>query len=111
MCVLSHVRLCDPMDCKPTRLLSPPPGKNTGMGCYFLLQRLFPDPGTESEFPASPARAGRFFIAAPCGKPRFTYINYIYFSLWKSLIIEKSQYKFFEFTKTYGLQYHISTEK
>ena len=40
-----------------------------------------------------------------------TYINYIYFSLWKSLIIEKSQYKFSEFTKSYGLHYHISAEK
>ena len=32
------------MDCKPTRLLRPWdfPGKNTGMGCHFLLQRIFP---------------------------------------------------------------------
>ena len=36
--------LCDPMDCKPTRLLCPWdfPGKGAGVGCYFLLQGIFP---------------------------------------------------------------------
>ena len=36
--------LCDPMNCKPTRLLRPWdfPGKNTGMGHHFLLQKSFP---------------------------------------------------------------------
>ena len=34
---------CDCMDCRPTRLLSPWhfPGKNTGVGCHFLLQDIF----------------------------------------------------------------------
>ena len=31
------------------------PGKNTGVGCHFLLQRIFLDPGIESMSPASPA--------------------------------------------------------
>ena len=37
--------LCDAMD--PTRLLHPWdfPGKNTGMGCHFLLQEIFPTEG------------------------------------------------------------------
>ena len=32
--------LCDPIDDRPTRLLRPwdSPGKNTGVGCHFLLQ-------------------------------------------------------------------------
>ena len=32
--------LCDPIDWQPTRLLCPwdSPGKNTGVGCHFLLQ-------------------------------------------------------------------------
>ena len=36
--------LCDPINCKPTRLLSPwdSPGKNTGVGCHFLLRGIFP---------------------------------------------------------------------
>ena len=40
-CVLSHVQLCDPNRlCNPTRLpcLWNSLGKNTGVGCYFLLQ-------------------------------------------------------------------------
>ena len=36
----SRVRLCDLMDGQPTRLPRPwdSPGKNTGVGCHFLLQ-------------------------------------------------------------------------
>ena len=49
MCVhtQSCLTLCDPMDCKPTRLLCPWdfPGKNTGVGCHFLLQEIFPTQG------------------------------------------------------------------
>ena len=35
---------CDPMDCNPPGLLCPrdSPGKNTGVGCHFLFQRIFP---------------------------------------------------------------------
>ena len=29
------------------------PGKNTGMGCHFLLQGILPDPGIESMSPVS----------------------------------------------------------
>ena len=40
--LLTCQTLCDPMDCKPARLLCPwkSPGKNTGAGCHFLLQRF-----------------------------------------------------------------------
>ena len=41
------------------------PGKNTGVGCLFLLQGGLPNPGVES---ASPALAGGFFTAEPPGK-------------------------------------------
>ena len=39
--------LCDPMNCKPTRLLCPWdfPNKNTGVDCHFLLQEIFPTQG------------------------------------------------------------------
>ena len=50
---LLHAQSCptlyDPMNCSPpTRLLCPwnSPGKNTGMGCHFLLQRIFPTQGS-----------------------------------------------------------------
>ena len=39
--------LCDPMDYSLTRFLHPWdfPGKNTGVGCHFLLQEIFPTQG------------------------------------------------------------------
>ena len=42
LCDQSHTRL--PLDSQPTRLLCPWdfPGKNTGLGCHFLLQGIFP---------------------------------------------------------------------
>ena len=40
--------LCDPMDCRPPRLLSPWGflGKNTRVGCQLLLQGIFPTQGS-----------------------------------------------------------------
>ena len=37
-----------PRELLPTRLLGPwnSPGKNTGMGCHFLLQVILPTPGS-----------------------------------------------------------------
>ena len=42
--------LCKPMD---TRLLRPWDflGKSTGVGCHFLLQRIFPTQGSNSGLP------------------------------------------------------------
>ena len=39
----SCLTLCDPMDCSPTRFLHlwDFPGKNTGVGCHFLLREIF----------------------------------------------------------------------
>ena len=43
--ILTLCHLCDPMDCSPPGLrhLCPwnSPGKNTGVGCHSLLQRIF----------------------------------------------------------------------
>ena len=36
----SHPALCNAMDCSP-------PGKNTGVGCHFLLQGIFPTQGLD----------------------------------------------------------------
>ena len=43
--------LCNPMN--PTRLLYPwdSPGKNTGVGCHFLLQGIFPTQGSNPGLP------------------------------------------------------------
>ena len=43
------------------------PGKNTGVGCHYLLQRRLLDPGTESISHVFPALAGGFFTTAPDG--------------------------------------------
>ena len=44
----SCLTLGDPMDWKPARPLCPWdfPGKSTGVGCHFLLQRIFPTHGS-----------------------------------------------------------------
>ena len=47
------------------------PGRNTGVGCYFLLQGYPPDPGVKPTSPASPALAGGFFTTEPPGKCRY----------------------------------------
>ena len=46
-----------------TRLLSPWnfPGKNTGVGCHFLLLGIFPSQGSTQGNPSSPTWAGGFF--------------------------------------------------
>ena len=48
MCTPSCLTLCDPMDRSLDRLLCPRnfPGKNTGVGCRFLLQGIFPTQGS-----------------------------------------------------------------
>ena len=45
------------------------PGKNTAVGCHFLLPGLFPTQGSEPEALVSPALAGRFSATEPPGKP------------------------------------------
>ena len=61
--MLGHVRLCDFVDCSLPGLLCPWdfPGKNTGVGCHFLLHGIFPTPGVKSMSLESPALAGGFF--------------------------------------------------
>ena len=43
----SRPTLCDPVDCSPpgSSVHGVSPGKNTGVGCHFLLQRIFPTQG------------------------------------------------------------------
>ena len=52
---------------KPARLLCPwdSPGKNTGVGCHFLLQGILLTQGFESRSLATPALAGRLFTVPP----------------------------------------------
>ena len=56
------------MDCSPpgSSVHGVFPGKNTGVGCHFLLQGNLLRSGIK---PASPALAGRFFTTELPGKP------------------------------------------
>ena len=46
----SYPTLCDPMDCRLLHLWDFP-GKNTGVGCHFLLQRILPTQGLNPGLP------------------------------------------------------------
>ena len=67
--------ICDPMGCSLPGFSVhwDSPGKNTGVGCHFLLQGIFLTQGLSShllhliEFTS--ALAGRFFTTIPPGKP------------------------------------------
>ena len=54
--VQSCLTLCNNMDCSPPGYRIPcspwdSPGKNTGVGCHFLLQGIFPTQGLNSGLP------------------------------------------------------------
>ena len=56
--------LSDPMDCSPpgSSIHGDSPGKNTGVGCHFLLQGNLPTPGIE---PRSPALQADSLLSEP----------------------------------------------
>ena len=66
----SCLTVCDPMDCSPPG--SSPwdfPGKNTGVGCHFLLQGIFPTQGSNPHlFHLLHWQTGSLLLATP-GKP------------------------------------------
>ena len=66
--------LLQPLGLWPARLFCPWdfPGKNTGVGCHFLLQGTFPTQGLN---PCLLQMAGRFFTAEPPGKPTMEYYS------------------------------------
>ena len=43
--------LCDPMDCSLPGSFRDSPGMNTGVGCHFLLQGIFPTQGSNPGLP------------------------------------------------------------
>ena len=72
VCVLvtqSCPAVCDPMDCSPpgSSVHGDSPGKNTEVGCHFLLQGDLPDPGIE---PGSLARQADALPSELLGKPQ-----------------------------------------
>ena len=68
--------LCNPRDCKPTRLLCAWdfPGKNTGVRCHFLLQGIFLTQGSNLGLlhsGGSPALQADSLSTEPPGKPMY----------------------------------------
>ena len=60
-----YLTLCDPMDCSPpgSSVHGDSPGKNSGVGCHFLLLGLFLTYRSKLCL-QSPALAGRFFSSS-----------------------------------------------
>ena len=67
----SCTTLFDPLDCSPPDSLCPwdSPGKNTGVDCHALLQRIFPTQGSTLHV-LSPALAGKFFTTSTTWEAR-----------------------------------------
>ena len=53
LCERTHGRLCATHGLQPARLLCPwdSPDRNTGVGCHFLLQGIFPTQGCNPRLP------------------------------------------------------------
>ena len=64
----SRLTLCGPLDCSPpgSYVHGDSPGKNTGVGCHFLLQGIFLTQGLN---PGSPALQVDSLPSEPPGKP------------------------------------------
>ena len=67
---LSHVRLCDLMDCSPpgSSVHGDSPGKNTGVGCHALLQGESSQPSNQTQ--TSNTAADFFYCLSHQGSPR-----------------------------------------
>ena len=84
--LLSRVRptLCDPMDCSlpGSSAHGVPPGKNTGKGCHFLLQGIFPTQGSSLGLPH--CRPTLYHLSR-LGNPKATHKTLL-FSQWLLLL-------------------------
>ena len=73
----SYYTLCNPMGDSPLfmgyRLLCPWdfPGKNTGVGCHFLLQGIFPTQGLNLSLLCLPHCRGILYLLSPWKSPLF----------------------------------------
>ena len=71
----SCLTLCDPRDCSwPGSSVHVIPGKNTGVGCHFLLQGIFPTQGSNPHLLCLLTWQVGSFPPAPPGKQVHVYI-------------------------------------
>ena len=73
----SCLTFCNPMDCNPpgSSVHGESSGKNTGVGCHFLLQGIFPTQGLKGHL----LRCRGFFTPEPLGKlTQYSSVNYLH---------------------------------
>ena len=83
LCARSCLTLCDPVDCmQPTRHLCPWnfPGKNTGVGCHFLLQ------GNLCSKLQNQTSGNAFFLELVSAKPKVMRISTMHYEQFSALI-------------------------
>ena len=73
------------MDCSPPAS-SGSPGKNTGVGCYFLLQGVILTQGSNLCLSRLPALAGGFFTAELTSEARFNTLVQFILYIWLLLL-------------------------
>ena len=84
----SCLTLCDPMDCSPPgSFVQYSPGKNTGVGCHALLQRIFLIQGSNPCLLYLPYWQEGLLPLAPPGKPLHWNISCL-FTLIKSFFFK-----------------------
>ena len=81
VCMLIHSAMSTslwPQRLQPVRIPFPwdSPGKNTGVGCRFLLPGIFPTQGLSPHLLCLFALAGSFFTTGPLGKPYNKFNSY-----------------------------------
>ena len=119
---LSHVWLCDPMDCHPWNS----PGQNTEVSSLSLLQGIFPTPGLNPGLPTLHADSLRAeplsftFIEKDFGTMHFTLVTtfneaysfwYLMFSFLWSLRNSKDSVCIFVFNQSCLIQCAISVSR
>ena len=62
------------------------PGKNTGVGCYFLLQGVFRTRGSDLRLLRLPALAGGFFTAELTREARLNTLVQFILCMWLLLL-------------------------
>ena len=103
VCVLNVSDSLRPHGLEPARLLYPCdfPGKNIGVGCYFLLQGDFPNPGIEPASLGSPVFVGDSLPLSHLGSPEcLSSKQSNNFTHWKSSLLVTFVWLFLTFAST-----------
>ena len=95
----SCLTLCDPMDCSsPGSSVHVIPGKNTGVGCHFLFQGIFPTQGSNPHLLCLLTWQVGSFPLAPPGKP----CMFIYTLFWGGCVTLFSEHRMWERKQFFG---------